>query len=200
MLLASSCRTIWPRQYAALVTPRKGAKPRVRCERGAAAARQHRRDAPIGLSDRALIALMVFSFARVGAALAMRVEDVYVQQRRLWVHLREKGGKRHEMPCHHTLEVYLHEYLEQTGLRDELKSPLFRTIARGTNQLSARALPRPNAYAFVRRRALAAGIGTAIGQSHFPRDRYHSLSKKRRYAGERRNDGKLRVDAHHAAI
>jgi len=51
-----------------------------------------------GLRDRAL---MVFSFARIGAALAMKVEDVFVQNRRLWVRLREKGGKRHEMPCHH---------------------------------------------------------------------------------------------------
>ncbi|WP_429260950.1 tyrosine-type recombinase/integrase [Paraburkholderia sp. GAS334] len=122
---------------------------------------------PIGLRDRALIALMVFSFARVGAALAMRVEDVYVQQRRLWVRLHEKGGKRHEMPCHHTLEAYLHDYLEQTGLRDEPKSPLFRTIARGTGRLSTRPLPQANAYAMVRRRALAAGIGTAIGNHTF---------------------------------
>ena len=122
---------------------------------------------PIGLRDRALIGLMVFSFARVGAALAMRVEDVYVQQRRLWVRLREKGGKRHEMPCHHTLEAYLHAYLEQTGLRDEPNGPLFRTIRRGTGQLSDTALPQANAYAMVRRRALAAGIGTAIGNHTF---------------------------------
>jgi site-specific recombinase XerD len=122
---------------------------------------------PIGLRDRALIALMVFSFARIGAALAMRVDDVYVQQRRLWVRLREKGGRQHAMPCHHALEIYLHEYLDQTGLRDEPKSPLFRTIARGTAQLSARALPQANAYAMVRRRALAAGIATAIGNHTF---------------------------------
>ncbi|WP_321871980.1 tyrosine-type recombinase/integrase [Paraburkholderia tropica] len=122
---------------------------------------------PIGLRDRALIALMVFSFARVGAALAMRVEDVYVQQRRLWVRLREKGGKAHAMPCHHTLEAYLHAYLEQTGLRDEPKGPLFRTIARGTGRLSTTPLPQANAYAMVRRRALAAGIGTAIGNHTF---------------------------------
>ena len=48
-----------------------------------------------GLRDRALIALMVYSFARVGAALAMKVEDVFTQNRRLWVRLREKGGKAH---------------------------------------------------------------------------------------------------------
>ena len=65
-----------------------------------------------GLRDRALIGLMVYSFARIGATLGMRVEDVYVQHRRLWVRLHEKGGKRHEMPCHHSLEAYLHGYLD----------------------------------------------------------------------------------------
>src|SRR5690242_6999443 len=48
---------------------------------------------PAGLRDRALIALMVYSFARVGAALGMRVEDVYTQNRRLWVRLRETAGE-----------------------------------------------------------------------------------------------------------
>src|SRR5580700_8384975 len=40
-----------------------------------------------GLRDRALIALMVFSFARIGAAIAMKVGDVFVRDRRLWVRL-----------------------------------------------------------------------------------------------------------------
>jgi site-specific recombinase XerC len=122
---------------------------------------------PAGLRDRALIALMVFSFARIGAALAMRVEDVYVQHRRLWVRLREKGGKRHEMPCHHTLEAYLHAYLDGTGIADDPKGPLFRTVRRGTGQLSDTPLPQANAHAMVRRRAFAAGIGTQIGNHTF---------------------------------
>ena len=60
----------------------------------------------IGLRDRALIGLMVYSFARIGAAIGMRVEDVFQQNRRLWVRLHEKGGKQHAMPCHHSLEAY----------------------------------------------------------------------------------------------
>lgn len=122
---------------------------------------------PIGLRDRALIALMVFSFARIGAAVAMRVEDVYVQNKRLCMRLREKGGKRHEMPCHHTLEAYLHAYLDGTGIGDDVKNPLFRTIQRGTSRLSTTALPQANAYAMVRRRAIAAGIDTKIGNHTF---------------------------------
>ena len=37
----------------------------------------------IGPRDRALIGLMVYSFARIGAALGMTVEDVFTQNRRL---------------------------------------------------------------------------------------------------------------------
>ena len=122
---------------------------------------------PIGLRDRALIALMVYSFGRIGAALGMKVEDVFVQNRRLWVRLREKGGKRHEMPCHHTLEEYLHAYLDGTGIAGDAKGPLFRTIGRGTGRLTRTALPQANAYAMVQRRAVAAGIGTRIGNHSF---------------------------------
>jgi integrase len=86
---------------------------------------------------------MVYSFARVGAALAMKMEDVYVQNRRLWVRLHEKGGKRHEMPCHHNLEAYLHAYIDGCSLADDLRGPLFRTIRRGTSQLTAPPCPRP---------------------------------------------------------
>jgi integrase/recombinase XerC len=76
---------------------------------------------PVGLRDRALVALMVYSFARVGAATAMRVEDAFVQNRRLWVRLHEKGGKLHEMPCHHNLEAYLHAYIDGCGLAADPK-------------------------------------------------------------------------------
>ena len=120
-----------------------------------------------GLRDRALIALMVFSFARIGAALSMKVEDVYTQNRRLWVRLREKGGKQHAMPCHHQLEEYLHAYLEQSGIKGDPKGSLFRTIQRGTAQLGNTPLPQANAHAMVRRRALAAGLKTPIGNHTF---------------------------------
>jgi hypothetical protein len=58
----------------------------------------------IGLRDRALIGTMVYSFARIGAVLGMKVEDYYPQGKRWWLRLHEKGGKRHDVPCHHTLD------------------------------------------------------------------------------------------------
>jgi integrase len=84
---------------------------------------------------------MVYTFARIGAATAMRVEDVYVQNRRLWVNLHEKGGKAVALPCHHNLEAYLHAYLDGTGIASDPQGPLFRTIGRGTRQLTRTRLP-----------------------------------------------------------
>jgi site-specific recombinase XerD len=122
----------------------------------------------VGLRDRALIALMVFSFARIGAALGMKVEDVYPQNRRLWVRLREKGGKAHAMPCHHHLETYLTAYIEGAGLDANPKGPLFRTIGRGKGRpLTRTPLPQANAYAMIGRRAAAAGIATRLGTHSF---------------------------------
>lgn len=120
----------------------------------------------IGLLDRALIGLMVYTFARVGAALGMRVEDVYVQGRRTWVRLHEKGGKRHEMPCHHNLDEYLHAYINGAELT-EAKSVLFPTTLGRTAQLSDRSMSQADAYRMIRRRALKAGIFTRIGNHSF---------------------------------
>ena len=72
------------------------------------------------------------------------------------VRLREKGGKAHALPCHHNLEAYLTAYLEQTGIIEDGKGPLFRTIGRGTAKLTTTPLPQANAYAMVARRAAAA--------------------------------------------
>ena len=121
----------------------------------------------IGLRDRALIGLMVYSFARIGAAIGMRVEDVYTQNRRLWVRLHEKGGKEHAMPCHHNLETYLHEYLAGAGLAQEPKAFLFQTYSRATGQLTGNPLPQANAYAMIQRRAKSGGITTHVGNHTF---------------------------------
>jgi integrase len=82
----------------------------------------------VGLRYRALIGVMVFTFARVSAACGMNVADIFHQQRRLWVRLHKKGGKFHEMPCHHTLEDYLAEYIERAQLADAGRIPLVQAI------------------------------------------------------------------------
>ena len=118
----------------------------------------------VGLRDRALIALLIYSFARISAALHMNVEDYYPQGKRWWVRLHEKGGKQHEMPAHHLLEGYIDEYVKAAGIGAEKASPLFRTLGgRGRKQLTADRMSRQDARRMIVRRALKAGIITRLG-------------------------------------
>ncbi|HKI20756.1 MAG TPA: tyrosine-type recombinase/integrase, partial [Isosphaeraceae bacterium] len=109
------------------------------------------------LRDRALIAVMVFSFARVSAALAMKVEDYYTEGRRAWFRLHEKGGKRHKVPAHHNAEKYVDAYLDAAGIAGQKKTPLFRSIDTH-RKLTDRPMDRNDALRMIKRRARAAGL------------------------------------------
>jgi site-specific recombinase XerD len=117
----------------------------------------------VGLRDRALISVMTFAFARIGAVVAMRVEDYYPKGKRWWVRLHEKGGKRHEMPAHHTLEAYLDTYIEAAGIRDGGKVPLFRSAAGRTGGLTDKPMNRIDAWRMIQRRAAGLGKKVRIG-------------------------------------
>jgi integrase len=120
-------------------------------------------DTAVGLRDRALISLMIYTFARVGAAIAMRVEDFFMQKRRGWVRLHEKGGKEHEMPTHHKLDEYLEEYIAAVGIADDRKGPLFRTCRGRSGELTENGMLQSDVWRMIRRRAEAASIKTEIG-------------------------------------
>lgn len=124
-------------------------------------------DTLIGLRDRALIAMMVFSFARVGAVLKMRVKDYYPNGKRWWIRLHEKGGKYHEMPAHHTLEAYLDEYLDAVSIRDDANGSLFRTFGGKGRAMTENPMVQTYAWQMIRRRANAAGIFTALCNHSF---------------------------------
>jgi integrase/recombinase XerD len=111
----------------------------------------------IGLRDRALIGVMVYSFARVGAAVSMKVEDFYAEGKRWWLRLHEKGGKRHEVPAHHNADEYLDAYMTATGIAPAKKSPLFRSIDR-SGRITDRRMSRNDALRMVKRRARAAAL------------------------------------------
>lgn len=112
----------------------------------------------IGLRDRALIALMCYSFARVSATVSMNVEDYCQQGKRSWFRLHEKGGKFHEVPVHHNAEAYLDEYVARAGIAEQRKAPLFRSAGTRRADLSDRRLARTDVLRMVKRRALPAGI------------------------------------------
>src|SRR5438105_11890533 len=116
------------------------------------------------LRDRALIATLTYSFARITAALKMKVEDLRPRGAGWTVRLHEKGGKQHAMPCHHALAEALRAYIDAAGIAEDRKGWLFRTAA-GHNGSSSSKKPmsQPDAWRMIRRRAAAAGIAAEIG-------------------------------------
>jgi site-specific recombinase XerD len=120
------------------------------------------------LRDRALIATLTYAFARITAALTMKVEDLVPKGAGWQVVLHEKGGKHHVMPCHHALAEALRAYLDAAGIAEDRKGHLFRTSRghRGT-ELSGQPMTQPDAWRMIRRRAMAAGIHAPIGNHSF---------------------------------
>ena len=116
------------------------------------------------LRDRALIATLTYSFARVTAALKMKVEDLQPRGAGWSVRLHEKGGRQHTIPCHHALAEALHAYIGAAGIADDRKGWLFRTAGgRKGSVLSEKPMGQPDAWRMIRRRAAAAGIAEVIG-------------------------------------
>lgn len=116
----------------------------------------------VGLRDRALIGVMVYSFARVSAVVNMKVEDYYPNGKRWWLRLHEKGGKFHEVPAHHLAEAYLDAYLDAAGLRADRRGALFRSAPGRRRQLTDHAIERTEVFEMIRRRARDAGLSPTL--------------------------------------
>ena len=111
----------------------------------------------VGLRDRAIIAVMCYTFARVSAMTQMKVEDYYQSGKRWWIRLHEKGGKRHEVPAHHNAEAYLDAYLDAAAIRDEKSGPLFRSVDKH-RALTLNPITRVDIFRMIKRRAAAASL------------------------------------------
>jgi site-specific recombinase XerD len=183
----------------------KGKTPVLTAEEAGELLRSIESDTVTGLRDRALIGVMVFTFARVSAACGLNVADIFHQQRRLWVRLHEKGGKFHEMPCHHTLESYLTEYIEHARLGEAGRVPVFQDH-QGSALRPWRGNPKRRAAA--PNECLADGASTGQGgshrhrgvQPHLPGHRDYSLPRERRHARKGTPDGGACLHPHHSAL
>jgi integrase/recombinase XerD len=92
----------------------------------------------------------------------MKIGDYYVEGRKAWFRLHEKGGKRHEVPAHYNAADYMDAYLAAAGIAEDKKSSLFRTVGRRNQQLSTRPLAARNALDMIKRRVRAIGLPETI--------------------------------------
>ena len=117
----------------------------------------------VGLRDRALIAVMTFAFARIGAVVAMRVEDYYPRA--------SAGGSacmRKAASATRCRRITISKPIStptsrRPSIRDAGKAPLFRSAAGRTGVLTETPMHRVDAWRMIQRRAADLGTRVRIG-------------------------------------
>lgn len=118
----------------------------------------------VGLRDRALLAVLVYTAARVGAVAKLRAKDLVHDGSQYTLRFSEKGGKSREIPVRHDLELFLLEYLRAAGIAE---GPLFRTANRRTKTLTKNAVSGIDACRMMKRRLLRAGLSGRFSPHSF---------------------------------
>jgi site-specific recombinase XerD len=136
---------------------KRGKTPVLKPEQARALLDSIETDTIVGLRDRALLGLMCCTFARVGAAVGMKVEDYYQNGKRWWFRSHEKGGKQHEVPAHHNAEACMDAYLQAADIWDHKKGPLFRSVDKH-RRLTLNPMTRTDALRMIKRRARSASL------------------------------------------
>lgn len=113
-----------------------------------------------GLRDRAAIALMAYTFARVSAIVQLAREDYRLMGKRPQLRLQEKGGKEKLVWLHHEAEEFLDRYLEKAGIR-EGKAPLFQTLDK-QHRLTGQGISRRDLLRAVKQHCAQAGLPDTI--------------------------------------
>ena len=122
----------------------------------------------VGLRDRAAIAVLIYTAARVGAVAMLQRRHFYYGGEQWNLHFDDKGGKSREIPIRHDLERYLWDYLDAAGLRDApKKSPLFRTLVRRQKRLTGNPLRTHDLCRMVKRRLKDAGLPSRLSSHSF---------------------------------
>ncbi|MHC4879847.1 MAG: tyrosine-type recombinase/integrase [Planctomycetota bacterium] len=122
----------------------------------------------VGLRDRAVIAVLIYTAARVGAVAGLRQRDLYDSRGQLCLRFHEKAGKRREIPVRHDLQQYLRDYL--TALPPESllpDGPMFLTAARRTKKLTRNPMTAGDIGRMVKRRLRDFGFSERLSPHSF---------------------------------
>jgi integrase/recombinase XerD len=109
-----------------------------------------------GLRDRAAIAIMGYTFARVSAVVGLTLADYRLEGKRGRLRLMEKGSKEKLVWLHREAEEFLDAYLAEAGITDP-KAPVFQTLDKA-HRLSGELLSRRDMLRAVKQRCNAAGL------------------------------------------
>ena len=122
----------------------------------------------VGLRDRAIIGILIYTAARVGAVATLQRANFYSVSDQYCLRFSEKGGKSREIPVRHDLTQFVREYLTSSGLEyADKQSPLFRTTIRRTRQLALSAMSADDMARMVKRRLRKAGLSERLSPHSF---------------------------------
>ncbi len=121
----------------------------------------------LALRDRALFAVMLYGFVRVGAAVRMSVRDFDDSGEQAALVLHEKGGKERRIPCHHKAREFLRAHVAAAGFEPRAKGPLFQTAPGRSAKLSGEPMTIDGALRAVKRRCADAGLPASISNHSF---------------------------------
>ena len=109
----------------------------------------------MGLRDRAILAVLVYTAARVGAVAKLTLKSLKHDGTQYSLRFSEKGGKSREIPVRHDLEQFLREYIEAAKISE---GRLFRTAYLKTKTLTKNAMTGIDICRMMKRRLKAAGL------------------------------------------
>jgi site-specific recombinase XerD len=122
----------------------------------------------VGLRDRAVIGILVYTAARVGAIAKLRVRDYIDAGDQYCLRFTEKGGKSREIPMRHDLQQFMTSYLAAANSAPAPPdAPLFRTAIRRTKQLTENRMTAGDMGRMVKRRMRDAGLPARLSPHSF---------------------------------
>jgi site-specific recombinase XerD len=123
---------------------------------------------PVGLRDRALLAILAYTSSRAGAAAKLRCCDFYDAGDQWMLRFEEKGGKHREIPVRHDLQKMIAAYIDAAGLQGAPKdAPLFRAAIGKTGKLAQTAIHVNDVCRMMKRRLKAASLPHRLSPHSF---------------------------------
>jgi integrase/recombinase XerD len=113
----------------------------------------------VGLRDRAVLGVLAYTGARIGAVAKLRIADYRNLGDHRVLRFREKVGKDREIPVRHDLALWLNEYIAAAGIaEDDGKMPLFRGAAGKRKRLTSAGYSAHSMRQMMKRRLEDAGL------------------------------------------
>jgi integrase/recombinase XerD len=121
-----------------------------------------------GLRDKAIVATLVYTAARIGAVAGLSVGSFVQDGGEMFLRFLEKGGKSRDIPVRNDLERYLSDYLGAAGLQSApADGPLFRRLTRTTRVLKATAMTADDMGRMIKRRMSKVGLPAPLSPHSF---------------------------------